>query len=323
MRAFRLIPAGRCFAKLLRLTLVLTGIAWMTACAPVSSPASAGTSASPAAAGATAAAVQMTDALKFDPASVTVPRGTTVTWRNTSQTAHTVTDDPAKAANPADAQLPSGAQAWDSGMWTRARPFRIHSIPRARTNTSAPPTKRRACWQRSSSRPERVRGGQDATCVPSGVRAADASLPGYWVNMADDYAERSGTRRVSRVSRVPCSANTAGRIARRLRKAGNIDGKHDADKRCRMRSRRSRLSYGPNFGEQTLWARASYSGSCSNGVANTTVTIQPSCHLRGRGAPPHREPVSGWQTLATTRGQAFVNVMRRSPVGRLRLERSA
>ncbi len=57
----------------------------------------------------------MTDALKFDPASVTVPRGTMVTWRNTSQTAHTVTDDPAKAANPADAQLPSGAQAWDSG----------------------------------------------------------------------------------------------------------------------------------------------------------------------------------------------------------------
>src|SRR5205823_212749 len=60
-------------------------------------------------------AVQMTDALKFDPGSVTVSKGTTVTWRNTSQTAHTVTDDPSKAANPADAQLPSGAQAWDSG----------------------------------------------------------------------------------------------------------------------------------------------------------------------------------------------------------------
>jgi plastocyanin len=57
----------------------------------------------------------MTDALKFDPASLTVPRGATVTWRNTSQVAHTVTDDPAKAANPADALLPSGAQAWDSG----------------------------------------------------------------------------------------------------------------------------------------------------------------------------------------------------------------
>ncbi len=104
--------------KLLRLTLVLTGtalMALMAACAPVSSPSGAGASASSAAAGATAVAVQMTDALKFDPASVTVPRGTMVTWRNTSQTAHTVTDDPAKAANPADAQLPSGAQAWDSG----------------------------------------------------------------------------------------------------------------------------------------------------------------------------------------------------------------
>lgn len=70
---------------------------------------------SASAAVASAVTVQMTDTLKFDPATVTVPRGTTVTWHNTSQLQHTVTDDPSKAATAADASLPSGAQAWDSG----------------------------------------------------------------------------------------------------------------------------------------------------------------------------------------------------------------
>jgi plastocyanin len=57
----------------------------------------------------------MTDALKFEPAALTVARGATVTWRNTSSVEHTVTDDPGMAANKADAGLPPGAQAWDSG----------------------------------------------------------------------------------------------------------------------------------------------------------------------------------------------------------------
>jgi plastocyanin len=57
----------------------------------------------------------MTDALRFEPANLTVAKGTTVIWRNSSQTVHTVTDDPGKASNKADAALPSGAQAWDSG----------------------------------------------------------------------------------------------------------------------------------------------------------------------------------------------------------------
>ncbi len=57
----------------------------------------------------------MTDALRFEPAALTVRRGATVTWRNTSATMHTVTDDPGKAANKADAALPEGAQPWDSG----------------------------------------------------------------------------------------------------------------------------------------------------------------------------------------------------------------
>jgi plastocyanin len=59
--------------------------------------------------------VEMTNALQFQPAQLTVPRGTTVTWVNSSSVQHTVTDDPSKAVNPADAQLPSGVQPWDSG----------------------------------------------------------------------------------------------------------------------------------------------------------------------------------------------------------------
>jgi plastocyanin len=53
--------------------------------------------------------VGMTDTLKFAPASITVA------FRNTTPIPHTVTDDPGKPTNPADASLPAGAQPWDSG----------------------------------------------------------------------------------------------------------------------------------------------------------------------------------------------------------------
>lgn len=59
--------------------------------------------------------VNMTDALKFEPASVTIKKGETVTWKNTGSLVHTATCDPSKAANPADVNLPSGAQPWNSG----------------------------------------------------------------------------------------------------------------------------------------------------------------------------------------------------------------
>lgn len=78
---------------------------------------------SPSVAGVAATTVQMTDALKFDPATLTSPRGSTVTLRNTSQTVHTVTDDPSKAANKADAELPAGAQPWDSGLLNPGQTF--------------------------------------------------------------------------------------------------------------------------------------------------------------------------------------------------------
>jgi plastocyanin len=84
--------------------------------APTSEPAATRTTGTtPGVARAAASTVNMTGALKFEPGTLTVPKGTTVTWRDTSATVHTVTDVPAKAANKADAVLPSGAKPWDSG----------------------------------------------------------------------------------------------------------------------------------------------------------------------------------------------------------------
>jgi plastocyanin len=51
----------------------------------------------------------------FNPTIVYVRVGQKVTWRNTAIITHTVTDDPKLAANPADAALPPGAQAFNSG----------------------------------------------------------------------------------------------------------------------------------------------------------------------------------------------------------------
>ena len=78
--------------------------------------ASPATGASPAVAGAQTANVTMSDANQFQPANLTIARGTTVTWTNTGTVPHTVTSDPSKAANASDASVPSGAQPWDSGM---------------------------------------------------------------------------------------------------------------------------------------------------------------------------------------------------------------
>lgn len=58
----------------------------------------------------------MTDANVFQPPTLTIARGTTVTWTNTGQSPHSVTDDPSKATNPSDSVLPAGAQPFDSGI---------------------------------------------------------------------------------------------------------------------------------------------------------------------------------------------------------------
>ena len=63
-----------------------------------------------------AATITMNPQSNFSPASLTVPKGTRVIWKNTDPTPHTTTCDPAKAANKGDASLPNGAQPWDSGL---------------------------------------------------------------------------------------------------------------------------------------------------------------------------------------------------------------
>jgi len=51
----------------------------------------------------------------FRAKTVTIRAGETVQWRNTSPIGHTVTADPARAANPANVALPAGAQPFHSG----------------------------------------------------------------------------------------------------------------------------------------------------------------------------------------------------------------
>jgi plastocyanin len=60
-------------------------------------------------------AVRMTNSLKYVPEEVTISVGQTVVWTNTSSMFHTVTDDPALAQDRSHAQLPEGAQPFNSG----------------------------------------------------------------------------------------------------------------------------------------------------------------------------------------------------------------
>ncbi len=60
--------------------------------------------------------ITMTNDNKFSPSTLTVAKGATVTFDNSSTMVHSATDDPSKAVNKADAQLPDGAQPWDSGL---------------------------------------------------------------------------------------------------------------------------------------------------------------------------------------------------------------
>ena len=89
---------------------------------PASASATAGTDPSSTEPGRTYS-VTLNDSNRFQPASLTVPRGATVSWTNAGQTTHTVTGDPAQAINNTDAALPSGAQAWDSGSLAGGQSF--------------------------------------------------------------------------------------------------------------------------------------------------------------------------------------------------------
>ncbi len=60
--------------------------------------------------------VKMTSAMRYEPAQITINAGDTVRWKNSSIMSHTVTADPALAKKAGDAELPPGAQPFNSGM---------------------------------------------------------------------------------------------------------------------------------------------------------------------------------------------------------------
>lgn len=85
------------------------------------------TAAATADTGRIAAEVTMTDRLLFAPDTVTIEVGSAVRWTNTSVLPHTVTADPAKAADAANVQLPAGASTFDSGDMPRGAVF-VHTF---------------------------------------------------------------------------------------------------------------------------------------------------------------------------------------------------
>jgi plastocyanin len=89
---------------------------------PEASPA-----ASPVASPVAAATVKMTTQLRFEPAEVTIKRGETITWVNASPIPHTTTGDPdknpVKTTRPELAQVPPGAEGWDSGLLNEGQSF--------------------------------------------------------------------------------------------------------------------------------------------------------------------------------------------------------
>jgi plastocyanin len=60
--------------------------------------------------------VSATDQLRFQMPNVTIRVGESVRWRNTGNIVHTVTFDPSRASNPANVQLPAGAQPFNAQL---------------------------------------------------------------------------------------------------------------------------------------------------------------------------------------------------------------
>lgn len=67
--------------------------------------------------------VEMTDGLQYVPRRITVSAGDRVRWINTGTIAHTITTLRSKVAMPADARVPPGARAWDSGFVRGGRSY--------------------------------------------------------------------------------------------------------------------------------------------------------------------------------------------------------
>lgn len=67
--------------------------------------------------------VNLTNDLKYEPVSLTVPAGSEVTFNNISSREHTVTDDPSRGQGNLAGVLPPGAQPFDSGIIAPGRTF--------------------------------------------------------------------------------------------------------------------------------------------------------------------------------------------------------
>jgi plastocyanin len=63
------------------------------------------------------------DARKFEPATLTVAKGTTVTRKHLSGSGHTAPSDRANVKDESRVALPVGAPAWDSGTLSDGRTF--------------------------------------------------------------------------------------------------------------------------------------------------------------------------------------------------------
>jgi plastocyanin len=63
----------------------------------------------------TSTTINMTAEMLFEPATVTIKAGETVTWKNESDFVHTATADPEKSRQDGLVLLPDGAEPWDSG----------------------------------------------------------------------------------------------------------------------------------------------------------------------------------------------------------------
>lgn len=60
--------------------------------------------------------IEMTNQLSFKPDTVTIKRGDTVLWKNTSLLVHSVTADHDKKTKPESVALPEGAEPFNSGL---------------------------------------------------------------------------------------------------------------------------------------------------------------------------------------------------------------
>jgi plastocyanin len=125
------LPRGRFARRGFLFGLALAGAGAIVACGSSGSPQSSNDSSAAtavarvstgmntlagAAQAANATVVKMTDQNTLDPATVTVPAGSTVTWVNDTTTPQSATFDPTNAVNKGDVALPQGVSPFDSGL---------------------------------------------------------------------------------------------------------------------------------------------------------------------------------------------------------------